>query len=171
MFGILRDHRTAVRCTSFHGFPVAAIFYPDFYLRRQCSRVEMLYLLVTAAKRGGRPECATSLPSWSYGFDSRRPLSSSVRRLRELRQHLRADGGPFAPEGPDFLETEYRVKMKRGGVILPGHVEHRLGTGEGSVQAGRGRRCPYAWESRGGWRGAGVSASRACSRSRISSGV
>ena len=59
-----------------------------------------------------------------------------VRRLSELRQHLLADGGPFAPEALDFLETEYRVKMKRDGVICPGHVEHRLGTGEGPAQAG-----------------------------------
>jgi len=66
------------------------------------------------------------------------PVLMFVRRLSELRQHLLADGGPFAPEALDFLETEYRVKMKRDGVICPGHVEHRLGTGEGPAQAGRG---------------------------------
>jgi hypothetical protein len=85
----------------------------------QRSEVEVLYPLVTAANLASWPEHATSLPSWSYGFDSRRPLSSSVRRLREPRQHHLADGGPFAPEAPDFLETEYRVKMKGGGVIRP----------------------------------------------------
>ena len=34
----------------------------------------MTYLLVTAANWSGRPEFVTSLPSWSCGFDSRRPL-------------------------------------------------------------------------------------------------
>ena len=34
----------------------------------------MLYLLVTAADWRGRPVRVTSLPSWSCGFDSRRPL-------------------------------------------------------------------------------------------------
>ena len=38
----------------------------------------MLYLLVTAANWSGRRECVTSLPSWSCGFDSRRPLRGSV---------------------------------------------------------------------------------------------
>jgi len=35
----------------------------------------MPYLLVTAAANWSRhSECVTSLPSWSCGFDSRRPL-------------------------------------------------------------------------------------------------
>jgi hypothetical protein len=34
----------------------------------------MLYVLVIAANWSGRPGCVTSLPSWSCGFDSRRPL-------------------------------------------------------------------------------------------------
>ena len=40
VFGI-RDHRTAVRCTSLHRFPAAAIFYPNFYPKRQHSGAEM----------------------------------------------------------------------------------------------------------------------------------
>jgi len=38
----------------------------------------MLYVLVTAANRSGPQECVTSLPSWSCGFDSRRPLSTTL---------------------------------------------------------------------------------------------
>jgi hypothetical protein len=79
----------------------------------------MSYRLVRAVSCSSRPGYGTSLPSWSYGFDSRRPLSSSVGCLRELRQHLLADGGRFAPEALDFLEAEYRVEMKGGGVIRP----------------------------------------------------
>ena len=64
--------------------------------------------------------------SWLCRFDSRRPLSASLRRPRELRQNVLTSGGPFAPEALHFLETECRVKMKRGGVIRPGHIEHVL---------------------------------------------
>jgi hypothetical protein len=111
--------RTGLDCTSLHRFRATAIFYPNFYPKRQPGGAGELFLLVAAANREGRPGCVTSLPSWSYGFDSRRPLSSSVRRFGELRQHLLSDGGPFAPEALDFLETEYRVEMKGGGVIRP----------------------------------------------------
>jgi hypothetical protein len=34
----------------------------------------MLYVLVIAPNWSGWPGCVTSLPSWSCGFDSRRPL-------------------------------------------------------------------------------------------------
>src|SRR6185437_14134257 len=57
-------------------------------------------------------------------------------RPRELRQHVLTSGGPFAPEALHFLETECRVKMKRGDVICSGHIEHCVGTGEGPAQAG-----------------------------------
>ena len=42
--------------------------------KRQRGGIEMSYLLVTAVNLSGRPWCVTSLPSWSCGFDSRRPL-------------------------------------------------------------------------------------------------
>jgi hypothetical protein len=38
----------------------------------------MVYLLVTALTGSRRPEFVTSLPSWSCGFDSRRPLHKSL---------------------------------------------------------------------------------------------
>src|SRR5690348_18321463 len=79
---------------------------------------------------------ATDLPSWLCRFDSRRPLSASLRRPRELRQHVLTSGGPFAPKVLHFLETECRVKMKRGDVIRPGHIERFVSTGEGPAQAG-----------------------------------
>jgi pimeloyl-ACP methyl ester carboxylesterase len=69
-------------------------------------------------------------------FDSSRPLSASLRRPYELRQHVFTSGGPFAPEALHFLETECRVKMKRGDVIRPGHIEHFVRTGESPAQAG-----------------------------------
>jgi hypothetical protein len=67
-------HRTGLDCTSLHRFRATAIFYPNFYPKAQQSGAEMLYVLVIAANWSGRPGCATSLPSWSCGFDSRRPL-------------------------------------------------------------------------------------------------
>ena len=73
----VRVHRTAPRCTRIHGSRAAAIFYPNFYPKRRRSRIERLYLLIMAAKCSSQPECATSLPSWSCGFDSRRPLQLS----------------------------------------------------------------------------------------------
>jgi hypothetical protein len=76
---------TQLRCTGLHGFQAAAIFYPDFYPKRQCSRVEMLYLLVTVANWSSRTKCCTSFPSWSCGFDSPRPL-----RLIQLTNRMRA---------------------------------------------------------------------------------
>jgi hypothetical protein len=43
-------------------------------------------------------------------------------------------------DGPPSVETSRavacRVKMKRGEVIRPGHIEHFVGTGEGPAQAG-----------------------------------
>src|ERR1700750_1323721 len=79
----------------------------------------------------------TNLPSWLSGSCSRCPLSASLRCPRELRQHVLASGGPVAPEAPHFLETECRVKVKRGDVIRPGHeLEHCIRTGEGPAQAG-----------------------------------
>ena len=66
--------RTALFCTAIHRFRATAIFYPNFYPNRRRSGVERLSLLVTAANPSGHRECATSLPSWSCGFDSRRPL-------------------------------------------------------------------------------------------------
>jgi hypothetical protein len=67
-------HRPALRCTRIHGFRVAAVFHPNFYPKRRRGGIEMSFLLVTAANRSGCPGCVTSLPSWSCGFDSRRPL-------------------------------------------------------------------------------------------------
>lgn len=65
-------HRTGLRCTSLHRLQAATVFYPLFYPKRQRSGVEMLYLLVTAANWGSRPECASSLPSWSCGLATER---------------------------------------------------------------------------------------------------
>jgi len=59
----ITDHRTAARCTSPHRFPVAAIFSPDFYPKRQRSGAEMAYLLVTGTDWSRRPEYASSFPS------------------------------------------------------------------------------------------------------------
>ena len=105
----VRVHRTALRCTRVHGFRAAAIFYPNFYPKRQHSGIEMSYLLITAANRSGQPEFVTSLPSWSCGFDSRRPLSTSLvsesvsrygaglRRQSELRGSAAASQCPCFP--------------------------------------------------------------------------
>jgi len=43
--------------------PGNGVFYPVFYPKRLRSGAEMSYLLVTAAKSRGRPECASSFPS------------------------------------------------------------------------------------------------------------
>ena len=69
-----RMHGTGLGCTSLHGFRATAIFYPDFYPEVRQSGAKMLYVLVMPANWSVRPGCVTSLPSWSCGFDSRRPL-------------------------------------------------------------------------------------------------
>ena len=69
-----QGHRAGLHSTSLHRLEATAIFYPNFYPKRQCSRAEMVHLLVTATNWSGRAECVTTLPSWSCGFDSRRPL-------------------------------------------------------------------------------------------------
>ena len=71
-------HRTAPSCTAMHRFRAAAIFYPNFDPNRPHSGIEMPYLLVTAVSWSGNPESGISLPSWSCGFDSHRPLSTRV---------------------------------------------------------------------------------------------
>ena len=71
---VSRATRTAPHSTSLHRFQAAGIFYPNFYPKGQRSGIETPYLLVTAANWDGRPECVTSLPSRSCGFDYRRPL-------------------------------------------------------------------------------------------------
>ena len=38
----IRVHGTGLRCTSFHRFQAATVFYPFFYPKRQRSGVEML---------------------------------------------------------------------------------------------------------------------------------
>src|SRR5262249_54857743 len=47
-------------------------------------RLEVPYLLITAANWIGRPESVTSLPSWSCGFDSRRPLRRPLCCFRSI---------------------------------------------------------------------------------------
>jgi hypothetical protein len=49
----VRVHRPALGCTRIHGFQAAAIFYPDFYPKRQSGGIETSFLLVTAARDGG----------------------------------------------------------------------------------------------------------------------
>jgi hypothetical protein len=46
-----------------------------FYPKRQRGGIEIPHFLVKAVNSTGRPEPVSSLPSWSYGFDSRRPSS------------------------------------------------------------------------------------------------
>jgi hypothetical protein len=54
--------------------PGNGIFYPNFYPNRQRGLADRSYLLVAGPSRDNQPGCATSLPSWSCGFDSHRPL-------------------------------------------------------------------------------------------------
>jgi hypothetical protein len=71
----IRMHGTGQCCSNIHRFEAVAVFYPNFYPKGQPCGVERLFfLLFMAAKPGRRPGCVTSLPSWSCGFDSRRPL-------------------------------------------------------------------------------------------------
>ena len=48
-----------------------------------------------AAYRTGWPGCDISLPSWSCGFDSRRPLHRDVPRHRAMRSHSSAEMRAF----------------------------------------------------------------------------
>jgi hypothetical protein len=58
-----RGHRTGLRCTIFHRFRAAAVFYPVFYPKRRRSGVEMVYLLVKGTNWSSRPERYSSFPS------------------------------------------------------------------------------------------------------------
>jgi hypothetical protein len=72
---IRADRQVSARLSrALYASGAAAVSHPVFYPKRRRSGVEMLYLLVTAAKWSSRPECVASLPSWSCGFDSRRPF-------------------------------------------------------------------------------------------------
>lgn len=52
-------------------------FLPNFLPKEAAQRSLDVIYLVTVANWRSRPECGTSLPSWSCGLDSRRPLLSA----------------------------------------------------------------------------------------------
>ena len=60
----------------------------------------MLYLLVTVANGRSLPECVTSLPSWSCGFDSRRPL------------HRDPAAGPAAQQAGDRIAGQFAARVR-----------------------------------------------------------
>jgi hypothetical protein len=69
----------------------------------------MLYILVTGANLRGLPDCVTSLPSWSCGFDSRRPLSTSITHIhRPIRCFL-------PPEDERFKATALGIADELNG--------------------------------------------------------
>ena len=129
--------RTALRCTSLHRFREAAIFYPNFYPDRQRSGVEMVYPLVTAASLGGWPEFVSSLPSWSCGFDSRRPLQLGglFRFCVSICPRLKSSTGPQAwpcDVPPAKLQSSNLVMLTRGA----GGTTHRPTQNASSLKAG-----------------------------------
>ena len=68
--------------------------------KSQRNGVEGLYLLVTATSWGGRPEFVTSLPSWSCGFDSRRPLFACGQCASRLGGRWMARWRSISPDIP-----------------------------------------------------------------------
>ena len=70
----IRVHRTGLRCTTFDRFQAAEIFYPNFYQRGDEAEPRCYISWSRRQNWHGLPDCATSLPSWLCGFDSRRPL-------------------------------------------------------------------------------------------------
>jgi hypothetical protein len=52
-----------------------------------------------------------------------------------LRQHVHANRGPIATEALDFLKSESRVKVKRGGIARAGDIEHCVRPGQGPAEA------------------------------------
>jgi hypothetical protein len=63
-------------------FPATAIFYPNFYPRKQRNGAEMAYLLVTGTNWSLEPEYASSFPSWSSGSIPLAMQDSLPRRPR-----------------------------------------------------------------------------------------
>jgi hypothetical protein len=89
--------------------PGGGDFYLIFYPKRQRSRVEMLYLLVTAANWSSRLECASSFPNWLYGFDSRRPLHELERYAK---QFLGMEPTPVSTSADEI--SGWRAQVRRG---------------------------------------------------------
>lgn len=111
--------RTGLRCTSFHRFQAAAIFYLIFYPKRQRGEGEMLDLLITATNLSRRPEFVTSLPSWSFGSDSRRPLQPRSPGPRRPSQNHR--GRRCAAVKTGRLEQSGAAKPYRWGSQVGSH--------------------------------------------------
>jgi len=82
----IKVHRTGPRCASMHRFQGLAVFYPNLYPERRHSEAETLCLLIAGTSRSSPTEHAANLPSWSCGFDSRRPLRGSSPGQRLIRR-------------------------------------------------------------------------------------
>src|SRR5271169_3130419 len=93
----------------------------------------MLYLLVTELTGSRRPECVTSLPSWSCGFDSRRPLRGPAIGLELLGggQNKEEPLGwrvPVLPPSPAGRSPSAVTRSKRSAArpsTTPGVRPHR----------------------------------------------
>jgi len=86
--------------------------------RGNAAEFETPYLLVTAANWSSEPECPTSLPSWSCGFDSRpagrgpaRQSARGDRKTRVTRLGMRSRSATHVlvkDHGPDAAELAAR---------------------------------------------------------------
>jgi hypothetical protein len=114
----------------------------------------MPYLLVTAANWSGEPGCVTSLPSWSCGFDSRRPLQPESPAQSDDRDvadwlsvpaevpacHLRAISRSHADPSPSRSRADFmcssmaavvarsapRVSCSSGSFAVVSHARHQV---------------------------------------------
>ena len=89
--------------------PGSGGFYPDFYPKRQRNRVVGSYFLVTAANWSDRPECATSLPSWSAAAAM---ISSGTYGARCWPRSLMS-AAPFRPAPPPCTGRTSRASSRR----------------------------------------------------------
>ena len=121
-------HWTGPCCTSIHKFRVMAVFYPDLYPERRHSQAETLYLLVAGTSRSIPTEHTGNLPSWSCGFDSRRPLYV-VRTAIAHCNGSPGDGrpGPVVRAEHEALEEPAVLQVERiGQAQLPLDLQDRL---------------------------------------------
>ena len=163
-------HTTGPRCTGLHGLRTTAIFYPDFYPKTHRAGIETLYALFTNASRSSRPEHATSLPSCSCRFDSRRPfreiqldhnrLGQRSTRWRSVTSaHIVIGSNNARSPNPywaghvsgrrrrDAERPDRGARaVRRARVKQPDAPSHRLGGGRGpALRGSKPRLCCSGW--------------------------
>jgi hypothetical protein len=127
-------HRTGLRCTHPPQIPGSGDFLPKFLSKQAVRRNRGAVSPGQIRKLECRPECVTSLPSWSCGSDSRRPLSTSIvsKPIRRYSAGLRPPESACSPCTGSLIR---RVHGRKG----PSRVQHWRQSCGAPTRAGRSR--------------------------------